>query len=358
MSLKPPPLPASVRSPESNSFARQAADVCLVVPLLMIGLSFGLSGALKNHHDGSGPLLYRVITVVAVGIFAIGVVSGLLALVLAGAGQRARVFSRAGSGLVLLGLLAAIAVPNFVRARTAALQNNAALRDVKAESTRLRAQAVASLNGSDKRPFDTQRLEESLDRAAATSSGDTSAILKGTAAYLQRLQTCKAAYDQASSELIAAKVLAASTLVRRDQIQDRRSIVEKFLAANDAFKTFMTQGEVNYRKELSAYEISPEERETAVKGFLKSLGAQSPVLLEIREADSRVARATLGVLDLLDAQWGRWNYDPSAGLIRFEDGAAVRQYNALMTQIREASAAQEAAQKRVAATLSRSGSAL
>ena len=352
MSYGPPPLPSSATSWESNSFARQAANVCLAAPLVTLALGYVLSVLHRTNHEAIPRQVFLIFGFVSVGFVAVGVLSGLLAIVTAKAGERASVVLRAGGGLVSVGLRAASAVPNFVRARTLALQDQAALQDIRAVSSDLRARAVASLNSSHPQPVDAQPLQQSLDRAAAKTSGDTAAMLKGTSAYLQRLQFYKTAYEQALRELTSAKVLTTRTLVQRDQIQGRKAIVTKFMRANDDVKAYVSQGETNYRKELASFQMSATEREAAIRGFRQSFGAQVPLLLEIRNADDRMGNAMLGVLSLLDDNWDRWRFDDNTGKVRFEDNAAVNQFNAFMTQIRQAAADQAAAQKRLAAAMS------
>ncbi|HWX19171.1 MAG TPA: hypothetical protein VN578_04595, partial [Candidatus Binatia bacterium] len=302
--------------------------------------------------------LVMIFALLSVGFFLIGGVSGLLAIVLAKTGQRASVCLRAAGGLLALGLLAAIAVPNFVRARTLALQNNAGLQEFHAATTDLRARAVASLNGSDKRPVDLQPFQQSLDRAAEKTSGDTAAMLKGSAAYLKRLQPYAAAYEQASRELVSAKVVATRTLVQRGQIPERKAIVTKFMQANTALKNYVLQGETNYRQELEAFQLSPDQKEAAVNGFRKAFGPQARLLAEIRDADDRMGHAMLGVLDLFDTNWGLWHYDQSADVLRFDASATLGQYKAFMAEIHQAGTDQATAQKRLAAIVSHSPSTL
>ena len=131
-----------------------------------------------------------------------------------------------------------------------------------------------------------------------------------------------------------------------------------FLDANDAFKSLLLQSESNYRKDLAALEVSPAQTEAAMTGFRKSFGVQRPLLVNIREADDRMGRAMLGVLDLLDSQWGQWRYDPAASVVRFQDRTALDQYKALMAQINQARTDQAAAQKSLATVISQSGQPL
>jgi hypothetical protein len=118
------------------------------------------------------------------------------------------------------------------------------------------------------------------------------------------------------------------------------------------------QGESNYREELAAAGVAPAQTQAAVNGFRRSLAAQSPLMANIRVADDRMGRAMLGVLDLFDTHWDQWSYDASAGVVRFQNNAALGQYNALMAEIKQAGADQAAAQKRLAALMNKSTTSL
>ena len=311
-----------------------------------------MSAVLQGHRDGSGRSIALIFGAADCLLVFAGVVLGILSLVLAKPGQRGAVIPRAVIGLVLSGLLVAIAVPNFVRARSLALQRNQALEDLHATADEYRAQAMASLTNSQQQPVDSQRLQQSLNRAANKTSGETAALLRASQLYLGHMQACQHNYEQASRALLAGKVLGAANLQQRGQIQDRKALVLAFLNANDSFKAFLKNGESNYRKELSSFEISAEQKEAAVAGFHKTFTVQTPLLLEIREADDRMGEAMLSVLNLLDTQWGKWRYDTQTELVRFEDHAALGKYNSLVTEINEAGVKQTAAQKRLATILS------
>ena len=114
------------------------------------------------------------------------------------------------------------------------------------------------------------------------------------------------------------------------------------------------QSDSNFRKEMAAAGTSPAQTEAALKGFHRNWDAQAPLILCMREADDRLGHAMLGVLNLFDTQWGRWSYDASARLVRFQDRTALGQYNALMTDIKQTGIDQAADQKRLAAVLSQS----
>ena len=162
MNVGPPPLPSSVRSAEPSAFACQAANACLAAPLIIFGLSFCLSTLTRNHQDASSRSLLLIFSFVEAGILFVGVVAGILAIVLAKTGQRSSVIASAVCGLVLLGLLTAIAVPNFVRARTLALQNNQALSELHTAAADFRAEAVACLTNGEGGAVSARHLQWSL----------------------------------------------------------------------------------------------------------------------------------------------------------------------------------------------------
>jgi hypothetical protein len=351
MNVGPPPLP-SFQSQPSGGFARQAGHACLAAPLIVIGLSLLTSNFSQNHRDASGAPLLLIFGFVEVAFFLGGTLLGVLAIVLAKPGQRTSVIRSAVCGLALLGLLAAIAVPNFVRARSLALQRNQSIQELHSAVVDVRTQAAAALTNGGKTTVDSQEVFRSLNRLAENGSGDTAAVANGSQLFLKRLQSYQRAYSRAASELTAAKVLTASNLTQRAQIADRKAIVQKFLDANHDLKTFLVQSKSNYRQEMTAAGISPEQIQAALNGFGKNWDSHGPFIVIIRETDDDLGHAMLGVLNLFDTQWGQWSYDTSARLVRFQDHTTLVQYNALMAEIKQAASDQAAAQKRLAALLS------
>ena len=353
MDLYPPPLPSSVDENEPSNFARQAANACLAAPLIMIGMSIGLNGLLPNHRDASGRPMLMIFGFVCCGLLIVGFVLGLLALITARASQRGSVIARVAGGYALIGLLCAIAVPNFVRARHLALQRKQALADVRAAAEDYRKQTVAALTNGQRLP-QPEQLERTFSRAADHTSGETAAILHANQNFLQHMQSQQRAYENATRALTDAKVLSTATLEQRSQLQQRRAIVQSFRNANANLKTFIQHGEANYRADLATFHISPEQQQEAVNGFMKGYSAQLPLLVTVRDADERMGQAMLAVLDLFDAQWGHWRYDAASRLVRFDDSKAVGQYNASMAEIKQAGTDQAAAQQRLATVISSS----
>src|SRR3974390_198222 len=130
MNIEPPPLPLSAEESRPSAFPRQASLVCLMAPLIIIALSLFIKSFSANHQDASGRALFMVFGLVVGGFFVVGVLFGFLAIVLAKSGERRSVVVRALCGLAMLGLLVAIAVPNFMRARAQALRRKQSLQEL------------------------------------------------------------------------------------------------------------------------------------------------------------------------------------------------------------------------------------
>jgi type II secretory pathway pseudopilin PulG len=348
MGAHPPPLPDSISSANENSFARQAANACLAAPLILIALLFASTTLLHYLPEPSRRPLVLIVAAVAGLSVLVGVILGLLALLLGQPGDRSAVFTRAVIGLAISGLLAAIAVPNFVRARERALASQAALRDMHTTANDLRQQAVAALRQHDTNAISLAGVQRSLDRAANSTSGDTSLVLKATQAYLKDIESRELAYTRAAADLTSAHVLATINLVNRSDIPLRKAIVQKFLDANNRVKTTASWSSALFRDELMNYGLPATRAETAVREFENGYGSQVPLILEIRAADSRVGAAVLGILDLLDSNWGRWHCNTESGRLRFEDPAAARQYNDYLAEVQHAGADQALAQTKLA----------
>lgn len=353
MNVGPPPLPPSARSPGESSFARQASNACLAAPIIIFVLACCVSSFTQNHHNASGRPLLLILGAVAAALLILGALLGILAMALAKPAERRSVTVRSLCGLMLLGLLVAMAVPSFMRARAQALRRQQSLQELHTAVDDIRAQAAASLTNGGKTTVDPQALLQSFNRVETNSTGDTAVLFQCTQRFLKRELAYQQAYTQAVSTLRATKVLGTEDLVQREQIPARKAVVQKFLDVNSDFKTFLVQSESNFRKELTDAGISETQVEEALKGFRRTWQPQGPLLIAIREADDRFGHELLETLDLLDSQWGHWRYDRSKRLVRFADHDALQQFNALMADIRQTSSDQAAAQKRLAAVLSR-----
>jgi hypothetical protein len=353
--MLPPPLPLSAKVNNDNTFANRASLVCLLSPLILVGLGYGFRQA---SHNITGPNLVMATMIlggVSCLLLFVGLIMGILALLLMKPGGRGRIALCSVVGLGVIGWQISLTVPGVVnalhaRARTLA-QREEAIDTITAASKDLNRQAVASLK-SNGPPPSLKQFSQALDQAAKTSEGEDALVWKGSQAYLKRIQTLQEAYQVASSNLTAARVLSTSNLTSRDTIAQRREVVNEFLKSNADLKNFMSGGEDNFRAELARQNVSPAVIVGAVAGFRKSSSARVPAITEIRTQDDRIGRGMLTVLDLLDVNWGHWSYNQDTGHVRFESQDLVEQYNAAMKGITQAGKDQAAAQGRLVRVMS------
>jgi hypothetical protein len=353
MSIQPPPLPPQQPPQEKEStFPKQAANACLAAPIILIALSTFLSPLAQNHRDSSGPVLFITMGIVSVLLLSSGVIFGILAIVLARPGQRGSVITRAALGLVLCAVPVALAVPNFVRARDRHESSKQAFANVDEAVKQVREQAVDSLRTGKQQPVSLDGVQKALAEAAQNSSGQDAALMLGTKAYFQRLQTFKQGYEVSAAKLTTAQVLETSHLDRREQLAEREALVKAFLKANADLREFVNKNDENYARELVNAKVPQQGVDLALAAFHRNSAPQVPLILAVRDSNERIANAMIGVLDLLDAQWGHWEMDSTGLKLTFEDAAATKKFNSYLKDIREASVTQAESQKRLAILIS------
>src|SRR5437762_321029 len=96
-------------------------------------------------------------------------------------------------------LFLAIFIPNFLSAREKALANRKAIEEVHASSRNFQKEAVEAVREG--RSVDATSLKQTLDNAGRNATGETAALVKGTSAYMQKLQALQDAYNAAAKEL-------------------------------------------------------------------------------------------------------------------------------------------------------------
>jgi hypothetical protein len=151
-----------------------------------------------------------------------------------------------------------------------------------------------------------------------------------TASYASKVQAVTAEYDHSLQAMQQATILNYETLRARVQLQTRRQAVQAFLTANENWREVVASAEEFYRLELAHFKVSPLLAERALVEFQKSVGEQTPYLLQMRSADAQWGNAILGMLGMLGSNWGQWTYDTAEGSVSFEDDEVTSRYEALI----------------------------
>jgi hypothetical protein len=79
-------------------------------------------------------------------------------------------------------------------------------------------------------------------------------------------------------------------------------------------------------------------------GFDSKFVPRRDLTLLIRECDYRMGQSMLSVLDVLETNWGKWNYNPVTEKIYFDNDDARQAYQQSIAAIKLAGQEQVAAQ--------------
>ena len=236
-----------------------------------------------------------------------------------------------------------------VNAQKKAAQSRAAWRDMASSANHAQSELKKSFDpkkGITNVDFtESDKLREKLKDASQKLSGDDAIFAKVGADYLSRIQTAATNYQTATEKLREAHVLAKFDSSDRQQLSERRKIVQEFIDANSALKKVIMSSEDRIRADLYDANIRQSKVDLYMQGFHSTAAPRNALVIKIRQCDERVGNATLDALNTLDKQWGHWKSDPKVDKIRFEDTSALETYNDDMAEINAAAADQLTFQK-------------
>jgi hypothetical protein len=184
----------------------------------------------------------------------------------------------------------------------------------------------------------TQQLGEyrsKLDSAAKKTSGKDALSLQALSAYMGRIQAEAKKFSVAADKLTQAEVVNLGTLKEKNQIAERRQVVQDFLVANKIFKEALAKQDEILKEELLARKLKPAQVEEMMVPFRRS---QAPLLkkaMAIRETDDKLGQYFLKLLDIAEAQWGQFRHDKATATTVFENDAAAEEFNALVAEVQD-----------------------
>lgn len=165
------------------------------------------------------------------------------------------------------------------------------------------------------------RVKLAMDSAAADTSGPQALAAKAFSAHVGRMQALMKDYASTMKGMLEPSVFDMSGVTQRSQLQARRELVKKFMTANDKLQAFVAQRQELFAQDLDQAGVPTQTKSEALTGYGRAATRQDPLLLKIREQDRRFGKAALGMLDLLDANWGKWKYNAERKKVYFDDPA-------------------------------------
>jgi len=186
-----------------------------------------------------------------------------------------------------------------------------------------------------------------LKRASQEMEGESGQVMEASAAYVTELQRLMKLYDAELKKLEAARLMDASTLKSKEQIQERKEIVQRFLKVNEDVDRFFVAGEANFKSEMARRKVSESRIDRELQAYRDSSQSRTPLIRAIRASDKRIGNSMLNVLTLLEGSWGNWNYDPKSGEVLFSDTTTLEQFKTYLDDIADSGKQQVALQKRL-----------
>lgn len=342
--MNPPPLPSAPGS--GKSLARQAASAALLVPLLVIviGVVNGIASAGSASHKTASMVVLSVDTLLVVA----GLAFSIFALASNVRQNSPGVVWRAVTGLVLNGLFLACFVCAFfwgyLRVQQSRVQASQEMQSAERDFNESVKRSYNSKTGITN--FDMSKLDQfeaRMTNATQKLSGDDAKIAEAMGAFFGRLNVAMRNYKTALESLQAGHVLGPA--MEKSELVDRRQIVRQFIDANDQLTGVVTNAEMNLRADLVRLNVSSGKIEETLAGYRKGSASKMQLTTEVRRCDDRMGQAMLDAIDLLDSEWGRWNFDSTANYIRFQSATARANYDSDVAAIRSAGDTQVRLQK-------------
>jgi hypothetical protein len=242
---------------------------------------------------------------------------------------------------VLLGIWATGFVHGFQTARQNRQGANAVMQaaaevhnDAKKEVTE--KGAVGPESGQAR----VEKMKSAFDQAAKGMTGDDALVAKAGSAFVAKMQILQTNYATAARALKSPAVLDMKSVEQREQLLPKKEAVTKFMEANEKLVAFFTGAENILREELARVKVPRAAADAALKGYRQTAEERNFLVVKIRMTDQRIGAAMLGMLDLLDTSWGKWNYNPEKKKVIFQDTAVLAKYNGYYNDMNSAATEQ------------------
>ncbi len=191
-----------------------------------------------------------------------------------------------------------------------------------------------------------QQVREQLNQAGQRLSGDAGVMARIISINLDAKATRSQNLQASGQRVRNAHIEQGYGLATPGQIADRRKLVYDFLAANSALASSISNEESYIMTMLQSSNVSPEFIEIGRKQLSRSR-PQRELMLQIRAYDQQQGEDLLGILDLLEKDWGKWHSDPTNKTVNFDNETSRLGYLQHRQGLQDASAAQISLQRRM-----------
>lgn len=191
-----------------------------------------------------------------------------------------------------------------------------------------------------------QQVRESLNQAGQQLPGDVGVVARIMSINLDAMATRSQNLQACGQRVRDAHIEQGYGLATLGQIADRRKLVYDFLVANSALASAISNKESDIMTMLQSSNVSPNFIEISRQQLSRSRH-QRELMLQIRAYDQQQGEEFLGILDLLEKDWGKWHFDPTNKTVDFDNEASRLGYLEHRQVLQDASAAQISLQSRM-----------
>ncbi len=193
------------------------------------------------------------------------------------------------------------------------------------------------------------RMKEHLAEGDHVDGTDATAS-QAMGKLVEKFQLQRREFDAALAQVRQEKVFRFA-IRERATIEQHRQILYTLLESNSQLTYFEKHADELLRAELVKVNLPLEVREQTVEGFTRPRATTHAAEMKIRDTYETIGETGLEILSLLDANWGKWRFDETAGQFRSDDHDFVAAYSEKVQKLGTAQkelekAKQEFAEKR------------
>ncbi len=194
-----------------------------------------------------------------------------------------------------------------------------------------------------------EKLRAEIEAAKERAEAARPFIAAASRADKEQIQSLMAAYSTALKPVREPPLLDLTAVTDLEQLRQKKETVQTFMKANENLRAFLARRETAYRETLVKLALPPESLDTVMEAFTRTAGEPTALVLKMRNDDAKMAAALLGMLDLLDANWGQWKFNPAKQKVEFADHNNQEKFLDLKETLDRVSLEQLACQAKLAA---------
>lgn len=244
-----------------------------------------------------------------------GMVCSVIALCGIGSSRRKGLLGPGLLGVLLNGAFVALFVFVFILGFKKAVANRQGMQQMFTATRELTQKAGDDFNPTN--GINGQAELKKMDQLRSRFNALTNQLTGEDAEMMNGLNVCLANWAAAEKKFYTAVtafqkagVLDFQTVVSKDQLARKQQAVQRFLDANEEFRTVLLNEDKDLASELGSRKISALKLDQFMTGFRSSHEPLMYPVTQIRQCDKLMGNDCLQLLGLAESQWGNWTADP------------------------------------------------